>query len=62
MLQLKNERFEMKNLEMSYKQCLSVIDNYNKVIKDINSKHSDLQDKLDSERRAKKVIELNYKN
>ena len=37
----------MKNLDLSYKQCLTVIDNYSKVIKDINSKHSDLQDKLE---------------
>jgi len=47
MLQLKNERFEMKNLEMSYKQCLTVIENSNKVIKDINSKYSDLEDQLE---------------
>lgn len=46
MLQLKNERFEKKNLELSYKQCLTVIDNYTKVITDINTKHSDLENKL----------------
>ena len=61
-LQLKNERFEMKNLEMSYKQCLTVIENSNKVIKDINSKHSDLQDKLEQEKRVKIIIEINFTN
>ena len=44
---------------MHYKQCLAVIDNHTQVIKELNTKYSELEVKFEAEKRADKMVIVN---